>query len=286
MVEVIVLVKNSAGSQGPGNVPVKAFIIDIDGVLKRGNSPIGGCDKAISYLREAGVKFVLATNNSTKRPSDVARDLGNMGIRVNAGEVFTSSAALIEHLATHPRLGKRVLRGAYVVGEEGVVGELRDHGYPVVHTVTDGAVIVGLDTRFTYKKISVAMSSIRAGAAYIATNTDKTYPSGDTELPGAGSMISAISACTGKRPLVMGKPSRNYFVAALSRLGHGAARENIVVVGDRPETDIKMANLNGCRSALVLTGVTKDYSPDRARPEQKPTYVFPNLYETVKALCA
>ncbi|MEM3671022.1 MAG: HAD-IIA family hydrolase [Thermoprotei archaeon] len=275
---------NASSKHARGTDRGLGFAIDIDGVVKRGSVAVERSAEALRHLRLRHVPFILATNNSTKSAERVSLELGNMGIEVAIDEIFTSCDSLIHYLKEHTELHEKMRRGIYVLGEEGVVTKLREHGYVVTDSATEGMVVVGLDSGFNYDKLSIAMASIRKGAVYIATNTDKTYPSGGTELPGAGAMIAAVNACTGRKPRVMGKPSKNYFHALSSRLLQKAGGVEIVMVGDRPETDIRMANENGCRSVLVLTGVTQPEQVSRLRGKQKPVHVFKDLYEAVVTL--
>ena len=135
-------------------------------------------------------------------------------------------------------------------------------------------VVVGLDRSFDYRKMAIAMSCIRRGALFVATNTDATVPSEGGELPGAGSIVSAIAACAGRGPdLVVGKPNPRSFEIALEKLG--LEGEEVLVIGDRLETDIAGAARLGLDSALVLTGVARE--GDLAGKGPKPTYVLDSL---------
>jgi len=114
---------------------------------------------------------------------------------------------------------------------------------------------------------------IRAGAPFIATNPDPTFPTPEGLVPGAGAIIAAIEAATGVEAEVIGKPNPGMYRVALQRLK--AAPEETLVVGDRLETDIAGAQALGCRTALVLSGVTDE---QRARQwDPAPDWIFPDL---------
>lgn len=253
----------------------RALIIDVDGVIKRGSTLIPRADQAIGLLRRRGIRFVLATNNSSKSPEKLSEELGKAGLDVRPDEILTSAQVLVGLLKQRNHLAHRAQQGIYVVGEQGVIQELQRNGYTVVSQPTGGILVVGLDREFNYQKLAAAARSLMMGAAYLVTNTDSVYPTEDGLMPGAGSIAAAITAATKRRPLNVGKPSRLFFQAALARLGNG--KSGVLVVGDKPETDIRMANLAGCDSALVLSGVTK--APQNLKATHKPTYVFQDLYE-------
>ena len=120
-----------------------------------------------------------------------------------------------------------------------------------------------------------ACVAIRAGAWWVATNTDATMPSPRGPLPGNGSMVAALStALDGRSPdLVVGKPEPTLFHVAAQ--GRGARRT--LVVGDRLDTDIAGARRAGMDGLLVLTGVTTPADVLRAEPHERPTHLAANL---------
>jgi 4-nitrophenyl phosphatase len=260
----------------------KAILIDVDGVIKQGKTLIPRVDKAIGIMRERSVRFMLVTNNSTKTPQVLSGELNASGLVIKEKEIMTSSQVLMSLLKQSAKLHSKAVSGVYVVGESGLIEELRSNGYTLTSDVTRGVVAVGLDRGFTYTKLATATRSIMLGASYICTNTDRTYPTEDGLMPGAGSIAASITAATGRRPLIVGKPSKTFFKQALRRLGGDLSVSDVLIVGDRPETDIKMANLVGCDSVLVLSGVTKNAA--KLRGLYKPTYVFSDLYEAVEKL--
>lgn len=260
----------------------RALILDVDGVIKMGGSIIPRVPEAIETLRARNIRFVLATNNSTKSPEKLSEELGRSGLRVHPEEIVNSAQVLVDFLKRRPRLASKAREGVYVVGEQGLIQELAGNGYPVTSKPTRGMVVVGLDREFDYQKLAAATQSLMMGAAYLASNMDRVYPTEQGLMPGAGSIAAAISAAANRKPTNVGKPSRQFFQAALARLGDHAEKTRVLVVGDKPETDIRMANAVGCHSALVLSGVTK--SAHGLRGPSKPTYVFQDLYELVQKL--
>lgn len=243
------------------------FLLDCDGVVWRGDVPIGTAITAIKELEKAGKIVAFLTNNSSLTRRSYVAKLSGMGLSVSVERIFTSSYATA--LLLSPKGGK-----AFVVGEEGIAEELESQGISVVEKGWADYVVVGIDRSFSYWKLAKAMRLIRGGAIFVATNTDKTIPSREGELPGAGAMVSAVEACAGRPPdVVVGKPERTIFEIALGELG--ADPREVLVIGDRLETDIAGARNMGIDSALVLTGVAT--REDIRCSDHKPKYVLNTL---------
>src|SRR5438552_10309022 len=227
------------------------LILDMDGVLYRGNHPLPGARELIPALRAAGLSFILLTNNSTLTPQEYAAKLARMGITVDAGLVFTSGVATSLYLMQHyPKGG-----GVYVLGEPALLTmltqlpEFRADGWQ------PDFVVVGLDFRLTYDSLQRACSAIRSGAQFIATNADATLPVEGGELwPGAGSIVAAVRTCSGVEPVVIGKP--NPYIGQMALLKIDLPPDEVLCVGDRLETDIALGAHIGTPTALVLTGAS------------------------------
>jgi HAD superfamily hydrolase (TIGR01457 family) len=244
------------------------LLFDLDGVLFRGDESVPGAVETLEKLRGRGVRLVFLTNNSSRTPEQVAAKLDGFGIRADAAEVVTSAQATAELLAS--RGGGSV----FAIGGDGVVRALAGEGLRLVDGDAPEAdlVVVGIDEGFTYAKLRTACLLIRGGAGFVATNADVTYPApGGLVWPGAGSLVAAVAAATGREPEVVGKPFAPLFEAALRRAG--GVRP--LVVGDRLDTDIEGANRLGWDSLLVLSGVST--AADLEGSEVRPTHVAPDV---------
>lgn len=247
---------------------IRSLIIDMDGVLYRGNQAIPGTGAFLDFLRERGIGFVLATNNSTKTPEQYAAKLADMGVTVHPDEVLTSAQATTGYLMGIARPGARV----FVVGMDGLWTALHQAGFALVEEEAE-YVVVGMDFRICYERLAQATLQIRAGARFIGTNPDKTFPSERGIVPGAGALLAFLEAATGVTPTVIGKPERAMMDQAMARLGASAG--TTAVLGDRLETDILAGQRAGLRTILVLSGVT-----DRvmlARSDIRPDLVFEDV---------
>lgn len=254
------------------------FALDLDGVIWSGTDPIEGSADAVGRLRDHGHDVVFVTNNSFSTIAQQEAKLGSFGIDA-AGAVINSSQAA----ASLVEPGERAL----VLGGPGVIEALEGRGAEVVpfDGLDDGlaavegaeidAVVVGLDWNLSYQRLAAAVQAVLAGARFIATNTDVTYPSERGLLPGAGSIVGAVATATRREPVVAGKPEQP--AADLVRARYGATG---IMVGDRPETDGAFATALGYDFALVLSGVTTD--PAGVEPE--PVHVAATLAELVDRL--
>ena len=257
-------------------MPIKGLVVDLDGSVYVGDKLIEGVPEALEELRSKGIKVLFLTNNATKTPQEYLEKLRAMGIRASIQEILTSSVIAASYI-------KRV-RGpsrVFVVGTKALEEVLRSHGHEVVASNSE-AVVAGLDFNFDYRKLARASKEIRRGAKFVATNTDATIPLEDDIMPGAGSIVKAIEVASGVRPLVVGKPSRIAMREALMRLRLEPGE--VLVVGDRPETDIKMGKRFNCLTALVLTGVTKEVALERLPEELRPHFVVKSLAEVLKLI--
>ncbi len=252
----------------------KGFIFDMDGVLYRGKQPLPGVQVLFDALTLRGIRFLLATNNSMALPSGYVARMAEMGVTISEGDVQTSATATRDYLKDELLPGSIVL----AVGMPALAQILVDGtGFEAATDETPAgdiaAVVVGLDLQFTYVKLQRATDAINAGATFVATNADATLPHEGGFQPGAGSIVAAIATASGVQPLVVGKPEPVMMEKGIQQLGLKA--EEVVMVGDRLDTDILAGFRAGTTTALVLTGVSQ--REDLTLADPLPDYVFADL---------
>lgn len=239
------------GADGAGSPPVRGVVFDLDGTIYRGGEPIAGAADTVDFLRAAGIRCVFASNNPTSTAHDYARRLTAMGIPVDASEVLTSGGVAAQWLdRTYP--GASV----FVVGEESLIRELEESGVRVTASEQADVVLAAFDRTFDYAKWNTAFQALRRGAHFAATNPDTTCPVEHGGLiPDCGGITAALEATSGRQlDTIIGKPSPIMAGAVLERLGLSAAE--VLLVGDRLETDIALGRAAGIRTVLVLTGIS------------------------------
>ena len=256
---------------------IRAFIIDMDGVLYEGNRTILGAVEFMDMLHQENIPFLLLTNNATRTPTQFVDRLAGMNIQAREEDILTSALATAKVLARR-QAGARVLP----VGETGLLEALRQEGFRIVEEAdaSPDFVVAALDTQLTYTKLREATWAVRRGAKLIATNSDKTLPTEQGEAPGAGAIVGALEIATGAKAEVIGKPQGGIFQQALDLLGTTARQS--AAIGDRLETDILGAKRVDILTILVLTGIT---TPDILQQSSiKPDMVLPDLTHLVDLL--
>lgn len=229
--------------------------IDLDGTMYHGSTMIEGADALISTLQQLRIPYQFVTNNSSRTPEEVADMLNGLGINAKSQDVLTSAQAAASYI-----LKKFPGRRVFMIGERGLEQALTDAGIAwtadveAVWNEEVDIVVQGIDRSVSYAKLEAAAAAVRKGALSILTNPDLMLPSDRGFSPGAGSIGAAIQAASGVEPVVIGKPSRIIMDAALERLGCRA--EEAIVIGDNMMTDMLAGQQAGCRTALVLTGIT------------------------------
>lgn len=234
---------------------MKGFIFDLDGTIYVDDEIISGVVEAIRVLKERGDKVVFLTNKSIASRRDYVEKLNNLGIEVELNEVINSNYITAHYLKTVMGLEDT----AYVIGEAPLFEELSEEDIKLSYVAADASyVVLGWDRKFTYDKVNDAFQAWRNGAKIIATNPDRTCPVQDGEIPDCGAMIGAIEGATGEPvTLITGKPSSMMAKYVLDKV-LGMKAEDCYMIGDRLETDIKMANEAGIKSVLVMTGITNE----------------------------
>lgn len=229
---------------------LRAVLFDMDGVLYRGQTILPGVREMLHFCNQQRISFACITNNATRTQAQYAQKLQAMNISIPSERVFTSALITSRYLREHYPPGTTV----YAMGMEGLTHALFHDGYFVPEERTPQLVVQGADFALTYEKLKIGCLAIRAGARFIATNPDKTFPSEEGLVPGAGSLVAALQTATGVEPLIIGKPQPIMFQVALELLQ--STPSTTVIIGDRLDTDIAGAQQAGLRSLLVLTGVT------------------------------
>jgi HAD superfamily hydrolase (TIGR01450 family) len=233
--------------------PVATWVLDLDGVVWRGDRLIPDSDRAVQSLLDRGDDVVFCTNHA-HAPASKAQRLASLG--VPSCPVITSAEAA----AARCTPGERVL----VMGDRSLVDLLIELGLDAVDVfeLSDGvpaddisSVVVGATSRWDRSRVGMVADAVRAGARFLATNDDPTFPvsgpQGPRLLPGNGALVAAVATASGVEPVVTGKP--HAATAELIVARHGPVD---VVVGDKPETDGGLAVELGARFGLVLSGVT------------------------------
>ena len=272
------------------------LLVDLDGVVYRGTQPIPGISELLARRASAGDEVVYVTNNSMWYRADYVERLAAMGAPVSADRVVSSPRATALYLRTVDPGLERVL----ALGGPGLGRELVDVGFNVVmagdaadRVVREGidrfeasgrpgAVVVGLDPELSWERLAVAVSSIRAGARFVATNRDPIYPTERGLMPGSGSVVAAVEAASGVSPVSIGKPAPLLLQEAARVVG--AEPRSAVMIGDGIQTDLLAARAVGARCVLMLTGVSTRAQAEALKGDARPDAIAADAAELEAAL--
>lgn len=257
---------------------LKLYLFDMDGTLYLGDQLYPFTVELLETIRKNGGTYLFMTNNSSKSVEDYVKKLEKLGISASREDFMTSSQATAYYLHKHHE-GQRL----YVCGTESLKAELRQEGFVVTTNLDEvDCIVLGFDTELTFQKLHDVSFLLltRENLPYIATNPDYVCPTEFGSVPDCGSVCDMIFNATGKRPVVIGKPSPLMPQLAMEKLG--IRPEEACVVGDRIYTDVKSGLNAGITGILVMSGETTpeilEKSPD------KPHLVLPDAGQILAAL--
>ncbi len=224
------------------------YLIDMDGVIHRGSNPIEGAAEFIAYLVENDIPYLFLTNNSTYTPLDVVASLRKFDIETSEEHVYTSALATAEFVHSQKPGGT-----AFVIGEGGLLTALNEVNYAINREAPD-YVIVGEGRVLNFELVERAHRLIANGASLISTNSDTWCPTDAGPRPGCGAIAALLESATGRKAYHVGKP--NPFMMRAARKRINLRTDEVIMIGDTMDTDIRGATDLGFRSILVLTGST------------------------------
>ena len=224
-----------------------AILLDVDGVFHVSGAPIPGGAQAVRELRKAGHRLRFVTNNTTRSRATLARQLRELGLELEDEELQTTPRAAASTLK-----GKRVLAltmHAIVEDLEGIelVGEGAD-------AVLLGGADEGHETNqvFSWMNLARAFAELQAGADLYCLHKNRWGQTSRGPLLDSGAFVAGLEYAAEIEATVLGKPSPEYYLAALAALD--ADPELTWMVGDDIEADVHGAQRHGMRTVLVRTG--------------------------------
>ena len=248
---------------------VRGVLTDMDGTLYVGPTAKPGAVGFMRSLERQGLPRVVLTNNSSRDGELYRARLERLGIPIRRREVLTSGDSSAEWLARNSPV-----RRPFILGAEALRRACARAGLPhCPRAEGPDAVLLGYDIELTYARLSDACLLVAEGLPYYATHADRTCIEPEGLLPDAGAFIAAIEVVTGRRPVVLGKPTRAMLDAGLRRLGVPA--EHTLVIGDQLDTDVSLGRQHGVLCALVLSGETD--AEALARSPVRPDLVVPHV---------
>jgi HAD superfamily hydrolase (TIGR01457 family) len=247
-----------------------AYLIDLDGVVYRGEEIIPGAREFIAWLDARQKKYLFLTNNSFASESQVLTKLDRLGITTNSSHVMGAGQAAVQNIARRFPGGN-----VYVVGEQPLFDLVREYKLSIANEDKRpaDAVLVGLDRNFNYTTLTQAVQAVMAGATFVTINRDSLLPVAGSLIPGCGAMAAAIEAASSIHPEVVGKPQPTLLQEAMHLLE--SKPDETVMIGDSLDTDILAGQAAGTHTLFVLSG--KDTLKTLEKIKDKPEFTYENL---------
>jgi HAD superfamily hydrolase (TIGR01458 family) len=235
----------------------RGLLLDIDGVLTVSWRPLRGAVGAIAELRAAGTRLLFVTNTTSRSRRVLSETLSSAGFEIAASEILTAAAATGAYLRrAHPGARCFVLTSGDVTADlEGVT--ITGPGEPA-----DLVVIGGAGVEFGYDSLNHAFHLLQQGVPLVAMHRNLYWQMGDRHTLDSGAYILGLEKAAGAHAVVIGKPARAFYEAALASLGLPA--ESVAVVGDDIDADVKGAKDSGLAGILVRTGKFRQADLERS----------------------
>ena len=224
------------------------ILFDLDGVLYNGEVAVDGAAEAVAWVRGRGIPLLFVTNTTSRGAGEIAAKLTRFGIPASAEEIWTPARAAVQWLAGRPR------------GPLALFVPAKTHpefaGFEVVETesAADYVVVGDFGSGWTFASLNRAFRLLHSnpGATLIALGMTRYWQAPDGPRLDTAPFVAALECATGRRALVLGKPSAEFFGAAVRRLGLPASE--VIMIGDDIRTDVEGAQAAGLKGVLARTG--------------------------------
>jgi HAD superfamily hydrolase (TIGR01458 family) len=229
---------------------VRGVLLDLDGVVYVGDEPVAGAAEAIDWLAREGVPFRFLTNTTSRPRRAIVDKLQGLGIAVVADQILTPAVAAVAWLRHHD-----VERPALFVPEVTATEFADLHPLPDGAEAGAGAVVVGdLGGGWDFATLNRAFRLLMDDREppLLALGLTRYWRADDGLRLDAGPFVRALEYAVGRAAVVLGKPDRAFYGAAVDDLD--LEPDQVVMVGDDLRTDVEGAQRAGLAGVLVRTG--------------------------------
>ena len=253
---------------------IRHVVMDMDGTIYHGNQLFPTTIPFLDRLKNLGIGFTFLTNNSSRSTDVYLQHLLDFGISVPRNAMLSSTGNTVDYLKRFLPDAKRL----FMLGTDSFRAEMQSFGF--IDTPIDeepDAVVTAFDTALLYERLCKAAWWIKHDKPWIATHCDLECPTQlETTLVDCGSITACLTAVSGRKPIVLGKPNAAMMETILC--AHHLQPEGVVMCGDRAYTDIQLAVNSGTYSAMIAPAV-----PDPL-PVPCATWIIPHLEKLGEAL--
>ncbi len=219
------------------------ILLDIDGVLYVGDEPIPGAREALGALRQLGA-VRLVTNTTSRCRREVFEHLVELRFEVALEEVLTPAAMAVRYCR------ERGFKSVSLLVSEALREDLAPLERESSGTWTDALILGDLGRGFDADVLNGAFRRLMDGAELIALQHNRYWRRSDGLALDVGAYAAALEYASGRESVVVGKPAREFFHAAMDDM----RVERAVMVGDDVEADVGGAMAAGLPGVLVRTG--------------------------------
>lgn len=248
---------------------IDGLLIDIEGVVMRGNEVIPGAQEALQTLRARGIPYRFITNTTIYCRHTLLERLQAMGFSIQVEDLFTATYAAARYLQ------EQNAKSYYPLLLPDAQQEFA--GLDVDEEQPDFVVMGDMGASFTFARLNRALQAILNGARFVALHKKRTWRTEQGLYMDAGPFVVALEYAAELKAEVVGKPSRAYFRMVLDELG--IAPNRVAMIGDDIESDVRGAQLIGMQGWLVKTG--------RFRKEDLARGIWPDrVFESIAEIFA
>ncbi len=230
------------------NGDIRGVLFDLDGVFYEGANPIPGGAAALDFLQSKDLPYRFITNTTTRSRHALVEKLKLFGLYVTAEQIVTAPVATASYLKS-----QGYQRCQLIVSQQ---VEADFDGIEAVDDDPDCIVIGDIGDAWNYNLLNRLFHHVLAGADIVAMHKNRFWKTETGLQMDIGGFVAALEYASGKEAHLVGKPTPEFYRAAIAGLNLPAGQ--VLVVGDDVETDVGAAQAVGMSGVLVKTGKYRD----------------------------
>jgi len=231
---------------------VRGILLDLSGVLYVGDTAIAGAVDAVSRLRQANISYCFITNTTRRTSLSIQQSLTELGFSIKLDDIFTACSAALDYIRIH-QLRPHVLVHRDLYQE-----------FSTLDVRNPNAVVLGDAAEdFSYQNLNTAFRILMQDntTEFISMGYNRYFMEADGLSLDLGAFTAALEFASGKQAIIMGKPSKDFFLQAVLKLG--CKPEQVLMIGDDVESDVNGALRAGLQACLVKTGKYQQGDEDK-----------------------